>query len=166
MLSLQNIIVFLTILFSGLMAGLLYSYSCSVNPGLKALPDKEYLSAMQSINRAIQNPVFFISFMGLLVLLPVSSWLSYKQSMTVPFIYVLIATVIYFIGVFGVTVMGNIPLNNQLEKFNISSSSATQIADMRLGFETAWVRWHTVRTIASVISFGVLVLGLFRRFVS
>lgn len=70
MLSFQNIIIFLTILFSGLVAGLFYAYSCSVNPGLKALSDVEYLIAMQSINRAIQNPYFFCSFMGLLLCFP------------------------------------------------------------------------------------------------
>jgi uncharacterized membrane protein len=162
MLSIQNIILFCTILFSGLVAGLLYGYSCSVNPALKTLPDKEYISAMQLINRAIQNPVFFISFVGLLILLPWSSWLSYKNANAIPFVYMLIATIIYFVGVFGVTAVGNIPLNNQLEKFNLSSADATQMADMRLRFEAAWVRWHTIRTIASVVSFGILVWGLLK----
>jgi uncharacterized membrane protein len=160
--SLQNIILFLTILFSGLVAGLLYSYSCSVNPALKALPDKEYISAMQSINKAIQNPVFFLSFLGLLILFPLCSWLTYKNTMAIPFLYVLIAAVIYFVGVFGITVVGNVPLNNQLEKFSVSNADATQLADMRLRFEAAWVRWHTIRTIASVVSFGILVWGLLK----
>jgi uncharacterized membrane protein len=166
MLSLNSLIIFLTIFFSGLVAGLLYSYSCSVNPALKALPDKEYISAMQSINRAIQNPVFFLSFMGMLVLLPLSSWLSYKQGTAIPFNYVLVAAIIYLAGVFGVTVVGNIPLNNQLEKFNLAKAGVAEITDMRLRFETAWVRWHTVRTIASVISFGVLIWGLLKRAVA
>jgi uncharacterized membrane protein len=68
--SFMKMALFTTILFSGLVAGLLYSYSTSVNPGLKALPDNEYIRAMQSINTAIQNPVFFIAFMGLLLLFP------------------------------------------------------------------------------------------------
>jgi uncharacterized membrane protein len=35
----------------------------------------------------------------------------------------LAATVIYLIGVFGVTVFGNVPLNNTLERFNLDSAS-------------------------------------------
>jgi uncharacterized membrane protein len=166
MFSIQSIVLFITILFSGLVAGLLYSYSCSVNPGLKALSDKEYLHAMQSINRAIQNPVFFISFMGLLLLLPLCSWLSYKQATAIPFMYVLIAAIVYIVGVIGVTVVGNIPLNNQLEKFNLTNADAAQITDMRLRFEGAWVSWHTVRTGASIISFGVLIWGLLKKVVA
>jgi len=70
----QNVMLICTIILSGLVAGLLYSYACSVNPGLHKLSDKEYIGAMQSINVAIQNPVFFISFMGSLILFPVQSF--------------------------------------------------------------------------------------------
>jgi uncharacterized membrane protein len=166
MYSFQNIILFLAVLFSGLVAGLLYSYSCSVNPGLKILPAKEYLTAMQSINRAIQNPIFFLSFMGLLLLFPLCSWFAYKQQINIPFTLVLAAALIYFIGVFAVTLIGNIPLNNQLENFNIANASDEEMAGMRSKFESSWVKWHSVRTIAAVISFGTLVFGLIKRLVS
>lgn len=159
----QTFISFITVLFSGLVAGLLYSYSCSVNPGLKALPDKEYLGAMQSINRAIQNPVFFISFMGLLVLLPLFCWLAYKQGAGISFSFVFSATLIYYTGVFGISIFGNIPLNNQLENFNIVNAGAEEMLNMRSRFENTWVRWHTVRTIAAILSFGILLFGLLKK---
>jgi uncharacterized membrane protein len=163
MLSLQNTMLFFTMVFSGLVAGLLYSYSFSVNPGLKAVSDKEYLTAMQSINRAIQNPVFFITFIGLLILLPVCCLLAYKQQIIIPYKFILSATLIYFIGVFGITAFGNIPLNNQLDKFNISAAGPDELVNMRKQFETAWIKWHTIRTIASVISFAIMIAGFFRK---
>ncbi len=163
MFSIQNIILLVTILFSGLVAGLLYSYSCSVNPGLKSLGDKEYLSAMQSINRAIQNPLFFLTFMGLLILLPVCCWLAYKQHVNISAAIMFAATLVYFIGVFGVTAAGNIPLNNQLENFNIATASQDAIVEMRRQFETTWVRWNTGRTIASVVCFACLLYGVFKK---
>lgn len=162
MYSFQNLSLFLTILFSGLVAGLLYSYSCSVNPGLKALTNKEYLSAMQSINRSIQNPLFFLSFMGLLLLLPLCCWFAWMQQVNISFTLVLTAALIYFIGVFAVTVFGNVPLNNELENFNIINATEAGMADMRSKFESQWVKWHSVRTIASVVSFGLLVYGLIK----
>jgi len=164
--SFQNIILFITILFSGMVAGLLYSYSCSVNPGLKALSSKEYLSAMQSINRAIQNPVFFVTFMGLLILLPLCCWLAYKHQINISFPFLATATLIYFIGVIGVTAAGNIPLNNQLESFNINTASDADMLSMRTQFEIAWVRWHSIRTTASVISFAVLLYGVFKKLIA
>jgi len=44
---------------TGLLAGLFYAYACSIMPGLHASSDRTAVEAMQNINEAIQNPVFF-----------------------------------------------------------------------------------------------------------
>src|SRR5438105_15298485 len=90
-----NIILLATATTTALIAGLFYAYSCSVNPGLGRLPDNEYLAAMQSINRAILNPVFFMSFMGTLLLLPLSTYLHYRQPNRSLFYLLLMATILY-----------------------------------------------------------------------
>ena len=162
MFSFQNIALFLTILFSGLIAGLLYSYSCSVNIGLNVLPDQQYLKAMQSINRAIQNPYFFICFMGLLLLFPIALWSFYQQHSTVSLYLMLIAASLYFIGVFGITVFGNVPLNDKLDQFVISSASKDEISAMRQAFEISWNKFHFIRTISAILSFGLAILSLFK----
>lgn len=162
MFSFQNTILFITILLSGLVAGLLYSYSCSVNIGLNKLSDAEYLKAMQSINIAIQNPYFFISFMGLLVMLPLTAWKFYSPQPTVSFYFLITATSLYFIGVFAVTLFGNVPLNNQLAKFVISSATPNEISAMRLAFEKTWNNFHLIRTIAAIISFGFTILSVIK----
>ena len=73
-----KIVVFITVLLTALITGFFYAYSCSVNGGLKRLPDQEYLRAMQSINKAVLNPLFFMSFFGTLVMLPLTIWMWYK----------------------------------------------------------------------------------------
>ncbi len=55
----MQIFQFVSILFTGLIAGLFYGYECSVIKGSKTLHDGAYLQLFQSINRAIQNPHFF-----------------------------------------------------------------------------------------------------------
>ena len=160
--SFQNAALFITTLFSGLIAGLLYSYSCSVNIGLKALPDEGYLKAMQSINAAIQNPCFFICFIGLLLFFPLACWVSYTHQQTTSFYLLTAAALLYFITVFGTTVFGNIPLNNQLEKFDILNTSQSEKAAMRFLFENAWNKFHLIRTVSAVISFGFTILALFK----
>lgn len=162
MFSFQNNILFLSILLSGLLAGLLYGYSCSVNNGLKALTDDGYLKAMQAINIVIQNPYFFISFMGSILFLPLSTWHSYMQQNSAHFYLLLSATLIYIIGVFGVTLLGNVPLNNQLAKFNIDLSSETEIKAMRMTFESAWNRFHLVRTLCAIFSFALTLLAILK----
>jgi uncharacterized membrane protein len=152
-----NIILLATATTTALIAGLFYAYSCSVNWGLGRLTDAGYLSAMQSINRAILNPLFFMSFMGTLLLLPLSTFLQYSNPVSPRFYLLLIATLVYAIGTFGVTIAGNVPLNEALDRFNIQSASAEEIARQRVLFEVPWNKLNAVRTIANVIAL-ILVL--------
>lgn len=155
--TITNIILIVTVVMTGLIAGLFYAYSCSVNPGLHRMDDRGYLSAMQNINRAILNPVFFMSFMGTLVLLPLSTILHYGKP---GFWWLLIAAVVYAIGVFGVTMAANVPLNDMLDKLDLKNASAERLAEYRGQFEETWNRWHGVRTWAGVVSFVVVALNL------
>ncbi|MGQ2984949.1 anthrone oxygenase family protein [Flavobacterium sp.] len=152
--SFANITLFLAALCTALMAGLFYSYSCSVNPGLAKLPDSQYLSAMQHINSAIQNPAFFAAFFGALMLLPLCAYLSYASPAGLRFWLLVTATVIYAVGLFGVTAFGNVPLNEMLDRFDVASATQPDIAIMRQKFEVPWNRWHFVRTIAVLLSLG------------
>lgn len=139
--------------FTALIAGLFYSYSCSVNIGLGRLSDDAYLRAMQSINRAILNPWFFASFMGTLILLPLCAWMLYKHEAGSPAFYlVLFAALIYVIGVFGVTMFGNVRLNEALDKFDIGSAALSELKAQRIKFEKPWNNLNLIRTIGSLVS--------------
>lgn len=159
----MKVLLFITVILSGLVAGLLYSYACSVNGGLKALQDSEYLKAMQSINRAILNPFFFISFIGILFIYPLALYRLYANSTDNSFYILLAAAIIYIVGVFGITMFGNVPLNNQLDKFSFMNVSENQVRSMRLIFEKPWNNYHLVRTIASVLSFCLSVLAIIKQ---
>lgn len=141
------------VLLTGLLAGLFYGYDCSVIKGLGALQDKEFLSAFQSINKAILNPYFFISFLGCLIVLPITTWLSFKGASPKAFYFLATATLLYFTGVFGVTAFGNVPLNNLLEHFNIQTATGEEIITMRKKFEMSWNRLHHIRTYTAMLVF-------------
>ena len=149
----------ITVLFSGLVAGLMFSYSCSVNLGLHHLTDIEYIKTMQTINIEIQNIYFFIVFIGLLLLLPTSTWLSYSVNNKATFYLMLTATLFYFVGVFGVTILGNVPLNNQLAKINLANTSEETLSTFRNHFESNWTKYHLIRTLASIVSFLLTILA-------
>ena len=157
--TLSNVTLLGAATFTGLMAGLFYSYSCSVAPALSKLPDEQYISAMQSINREIQNPVFFISFFGAIVLPPVTTYLSYSHQATAGFWLLLTATSLYLAGSFGVTALGNIPLNNALESFNLSAASKEAISIQRLSFESRWNALNIIRTVSSILSFILILIA-------
>jgi uncharacterized membrane protein len=161
-----NIIPFsqlIAALFTGLLAGLFYGYECSVIKGLGNLQDEVYLQSFQSINKAIQNPYFFIIFMGSLVVLPVATWLCYDKYSLLTFYLLLAATVLYIVGVFGVTIFGNVPLNEALDRLNLQGSTVDEIAKQRAIFETAWNQLHTIRTIAAVASFALVLMAFLNK---
>lgn len=159
--TLVQLLQIAAILLTGLLAGLFYGYDCSVIKGLGSLQNDTYLQAFQSINKSIQNPYFFLSFMGSLLVLPVASWLSYKQGAA--FYLLLSASILYFIGVFGVTVGCNIPLNDRLANFQLSSATESEISLMRKTFEHSWNTWHRIRTVAAVAAFGLTILSLLKQ---
>ncbi|GAA4156400.1 hypothetical protein GCM10022217_15370 [Chryseobacterium ginsenosidimutans] len=148
--KMTTILLIVTATFTALIAGLFYAYSCSVVLGLGKLSDAEYLKSMQSINREILNPLFFISFMGTAILLPVSTF--FYRSQNPVFLLLLLAALAYLIGVFGVTMFGNVPLNDQLDKFDIANSTAQKIKEMRDIFENRWNSLNNVRSVFSVIT--------------
>lgn len=159
--TLVQLLQIAAILLTGLLAGLFYGYDCSVIKGLGSLQNDTYLQAFQSINKSIQNPYFFLSFMGSLLVLPAASWLSYKQGAA--FYLLLSASILYFIGVFGVTVGCNIPLNDRLANFQLSSATESEISLMRKTFEHSWNTWHRIRTVAAVAAFGLTILSLLKQ---
>lgn len=152
MINTTNITLFFAGVTTALMAGLYFAWSCSVIPGLQALPDAGYIAAMQAMNRAIQNGAFFLAFMGAAILLPVSAWMSFKQGASVRCWLLLAATVLYLVGSIGITMFGNVPLNDALDAFRLSSASPADMAAFRLRFEDPWITLHTIRTVLTILS--------------
>ncbi|MET3528966.1 DUF1772 domain-containing protein [Chryseobacterium flavum] len=154
--KMETLLLIITAVLTALVAGLFYAYSCSVVLGLGKLPDAEYLKAMQHINREILNPVFFMSFMGTAILLPLSVFILRGDQPV--FILLLAAALTYLIGVFGVTIAGNVPLNDMLDKFDVAGSTAEAIKQMRESFENRWNLLNNIRSVFSLISI-ILVIG-------
>jgi uncharacterized membrane protein len=155
----STIVLIVTAITTGLIAGLFYAYSCSINIGLGTLPDGAYLAAMQSINKAILNPVFFASFLGTVILLPLCTYLHYRQPLSPRFIILCIAATLYLTGVFGVTIFGNVPLNEGLAKFDFGVASIEDISRERINFEKPWNRLHQIRTVASVVTLVLVIIA-------
>ena len=161
--SIKSIIVFGSVILTGLSAGLFYAWSVSVIPGTQKISDTTYLETMQAINRAILNPAFFLVFFGSFVFLSIASIYQYNTSMTA-FWLMLLASITYLIGTIGVTGLGNVPLNDQLEVLKLPELSSTKLADFRHYYEANWNRLHWIRTICAVVSFVLAVLSAFANF--
>ena len=119
------------ILLTGLMAGIFFTWTNAVKPGIGKLSDIKYLEALQSMNRVILNNTFKIIFLGAIIavaLVPVFYFNLYPRNIFWLLVFTLI---IYWIGVFGVTLSGNIPLNEILDKTNLESITSEEIKTLR-----------------------------------
>ena len=155
----NTVLLITSTVFTGLMAGLFYAWSISVTPGIGRLPDAGYLAAFQAMNRAILNPTFFIPFMGLVLLLPLTTFRLYQAGSGATTSYAFAATALYLIGIMAITVFGNVPLNNTLEVLSIENMTADELATFREGFELKWNRLNWLRTGSSFLALILLVLA-------
>lgn len=157
--SIKSIFLFIAIILVGLSAGLFYAWQVSVIPGTQKLSNSTYMETMQNINKAILNPAFFLIFFGPLIFLIVSCIYEFPNN-KVMFWLLIVATIAYAIGTIGVTALGNVPLNDQLEALQLSTMDTTQMGEFRKFYEENWNRLHLIRTVFSVISFALSVLVL------
>ena len=151
------VILLLGILCTGLTAGLCFTWGNAITPGIGRLDDLSFLKAFQEMNRVIINGTFITVFFGPVILLSLNAYL-FSDSKTSFWLF-LIAAVLFFIGLFLVTILGNVPLNGILEKSNLEALSKIELQELRNKFEKPWNQWHTVRIIASVLSFVLLLIG-------
>ena len=62
--SLKSTVLLLSILGCGLTAGVCFTWTNAVTPGIGRLDDLTYLKSFQAMNRAILNPLFLAVFLG------------------------------------------------------------------------------------------------------
>ena len=158
--KIQILILASAILSTGLMAGIFFTWSNAVKPGIGKLSDLEYLKALQSMNRVILNIpfkiVFFISIISV-ALVPLLYFDLYPSNI---FWLLIFALVSYWVGAFSVTLFGNIPLNEKLDKINLKSISSQKIKLLRESIESNWNNLNLIRTISSFMAFLLLIISL------
>ncbi len=153
-----NITLFLAIILTGLTAGLCFTWGNAVTPGIGNLSDSVYLQSFQSMNRSILNPTFFVVFFGPVFLAAMAGFTNRLESNTILWLC-LVAAVLYLIGLALVTIFGNVPLNELLDKADLLAMTPEELSVLRQKFEKPWNRFHTIRIVSSAVSFGLLTLA-------
>ena len=157
--NLDTTVIFIGIILTGLTAGLCFTWNNAVTPGIGQLNDLDFLQAFQQMNRVIINPVFILVFFGPFITNIVTIYLKHQQIDKAFWVFTA-AAVIFILGVVFVTIFRNVPLNEILDKTDLLNASAEDLNLLRQKFEKPWNQWHLVRTISSLFSFALLVLGL------
>ncbi|MET0132658.1 MAG: DUF1772 domain-containing protein [Kibdelosporangium sp.] len=150
-------VLIVTTVLLGLISGLFYTYTVSVLVSLRTVDDRTFVDVMQRINRDIQNPRFFLSFIGSLLFLILSLLLfvGVDGDVVLP---VLISLVFYVLS-FGTTIGGNVPMNVRLDRRGDPDRIA-DLAGARKEFEARWTRLNTLRGLFSTVAMATMCWAL------
>lgn len=148
----DNVLFFLCLVFgllSALVAGVFQTFSDFVMAALARAQPAAGIESMQQINRTVYRSVFLYSF---LALVPLSIAFSVYVAARVDGparLLVVAATAVYLIAVFLVTVLGNVPMNQRLDRYD--PFDAASITYWRT-YCRDWTRWNHVRTAGAAAS--------------
>jgi len=141
-------LVFVAAIGSGIVAGIFFAFSSFVMAGLGRIPPAQGVAAMNSINVTVINPSFMSAFLGtglLCLVVGVRALFLWNQGGAK---LVLVASLVYLVGSFGVTLVFNVPLNNKLA----SIADPVQAVAFWPNYLAAWNTWNHVRTAAAALS--------------
>ncbi|WP_329106548.1 anthrone oxygenase family protein [Streptomyces sp. NBC_01439] len=142
---LAAVLITLSTVLVGLMAGLFFAFDVSVMPGLAAGDEQTYVTAMRAFNRAIDgNPLFGSVFLLALLAAAASTVVEHRGGRRATALWVGVAAVAYLV-VLVITFGVNIPLNNELA----DGAAVEQMTDFSIveRFKTTWVTTNIVRTL-------------------
>ena len=154
---LHFLLPFVAALGCGLMAGIFFAFSVFMMTALGRLPPPAGIAAMQSINAAILNPLFFVVFFGTAVLCLVAAVAAIVEWPLPEAFYLIAGSVLYLVGALLVTMQRNVPLNLALDRSNPESAEA---ALLWLRYLRVWTAWNHVRTVASLAAMAAFILAL------
>lgn len=152
-----QLLVWFAALSAGIMAGVYFTFSTFAMRAFAELGDEAGARAMQSINVVIQRsaflPLFFASTLACAALVALGLMgLAGPQG-----IWVIAGGAVYVIGMFVVTVIGNVPLNKRLDAVDPASEEGSA---MWREYLARWTPLNHVRTLACTVAMALLVMGL------
>ena len=147
----------ITLLGSALTAGVFFAFSSFVMKALARLPSSEGIAAMQSINIVVINPSFLGVFMGTALLSLGVAGLALTRWSHPLAIFFLGGAVCYVAGTFLVTILGNIPLNDQLAAVKATDPASQNVWNHYLD---QWTMWNHVRTAAAMVAALLFIVGI------
>jgi uncharacterized membrane protein len=139
----------------GLITGAFYLYAVAIMPGLGRTDDRTFVGAFQAVDRAIINPLFMLNFVGALAF----TGLAALVHLTEDALWLILVAFVLYLVVFVSTIRINVPLNDAIKAAG-DPDEIEDLAGVRERFnEARWIRWNTIRTVLSLLAFGLLVVA-------
>lgn len=164
MLMVLQISLVVATLLCSLVAGLLFAFAVVVMPGLANLDDREFLRAFQETDGIIQRgqPLFGLVWLGSVLALLAGLALGVNDMVGPDRVLLVLAVVVYLLGVQLPTFVINIPLNNELQALDVDSADEATWKSARKRFEPRWNLWNAIRATLAAATASLLVVLLIR----
>lgn len=149
----------ISLVLTGGIGGFFYAYSVSVMPGLDVSAPDHAVAAMQGINRAVRNPVFFVTFFVTPVVTLLSAALAWRAGCRRAAGSIAVAAIVYLLGAFLPTALVHVPMNEALAIIDLPAGT-NEVQAVWSGYSERWTAWNHVRTAASGLSLILIGIGL------
>lgn len=141
----------------GLLAGVYFAFSAFIMTSLARIAPAAGIAAMNSINGEIVRSLFMPAFVGTTLTAAVLVGLAIFRWSEPGSLAILVGGVLYVVGMFAVTVVFNVPLNDTLAAMDPSSAEGTSLW---IRYVQDWTFWNHVRTVASVAACTLFIIGI------
>ena len=139
-------------LWSAVIGGVFSAFSEFIMEGLIRVEPRGGIEAMQQINKTVIKTQFVA---GLLLIAPFSvlfALYSLSAFEGAAMVALILAPIVYLPTVFLMTMFGNVPMNNKLERLDQNSAEAKAYW---IKYGRDWTRLNHVRSLGSVLTAGI-----------
>ena len=151
------IVIVIALLGSALIGGIFFAFSSFIMKALARVPSAEGIAAMQSINVVVLNPSLLGAFMGTAAISLLVAVLAVKWWETPSAPWLVAGALLYLVGTFLLTGLGNVPLNKQLAAVQANDPAAIEVWQQYLD---RWTLLNSVRTVAAMCAALMFAVGL------
>jgi len=152
----MDVLVVATAIACAGMGGVFFAFSSFVMRALARLSPAQGIVAMQSINIVAVTPLFMTALFGTAIACVVLAASAVIDWRGVANAYVLAGTVSYLAGAIVVTIIFNVPLNDQLVALDATSADAMWFWSR---YVRRWTAWNHVRALSGFVAAALLLLG-------
>lgn len=153
-----SVLLAVSIVTTGLMAGLFLAYDVSVMPGLARSDDRLYAEAMQNFNELIDgNGLFGMTFLAAFLAPVAAAIVGFVKGRRGVAVWAALAAALYLV-VLLITFLVNIPLNDELAGLG-DPGRATDLSVIE-DFKGTWAMTNVLRTAFCTLALGSLAYAM------
>ncbi len=160
----HQIVLAATLFSAGLAAGVFFTFTTLVIPGLLDMEHRASLKGFQAIDGRLQpnpptitwQPVFGAAVFGTGILTVATLILGWPHFSTAERMLAVAAATAYNLGFWAPTLITIVPFNNRLHELDLDATGLAELTEARAEFERNWRGWNLVRTASSAATFAFL----------